>query len=174
LRIPFLNRLFPDARFILLWRDPRENISSIMEAWRSGNWKTYNGLPGFDGPWSLLLPPGWQGMNGRSLEEIAAFQWETTNRIVLDDLSLLPRDRWTSISYAQLIADPPQSIIRLCNFADIAFDESLATRVSGPLPHSRFTHTAPAADKWRQNEEALTRVLPVVDSTWTRLQRTGQ
>jgi hypothetical protein len=43
-----------------------------MEAWRSGNWKTYNGLHGFDGPWSLLLPPGWQQMNGKPLEEIAA------------------------------------------------------------------------------------------------------
>ena len=75
--------MFPDARFIVLWRDPRENLGSIMEAWRSGRWKTYNGLPGFDGPWSLLLPPGWHAMNGRPLEDIAAFQWDQTYRIVL-------------------------------------------------------------------------------------------
>lgn len=36
LRIPFLVEAFPDARFIFLWRDPRENVSSIMEAWRTG------------------------------------------------------------------------------------------------------------------------------------------
>ncbi len=34
----------------------------------------------------LLLPPGWEAYNGRPLEEIAAFQWESANRIVLDDL----------------------------------------------------------------------------------------
>ncbi len=50
LRIPFFEQIFPDARYIFLWRDPRENLSSIIEAWRSGRWKTYNGLPGFDGP----------------------------------------------------------------------------------------------------------------------------
>ncbi len=50
---------------MFLWRDPRENISSIMEAWRSGQWRTYPELEGFDGPWSMLLPPGWRAMNGR-------------------------------------------------------------------------------------------------------------
>ena len=28
---------FPDALFIFLWRDPRENLSSIIEAWRAGD-----------------------------------------------------------------------------------------------------------------------------------------
>lgn len=82
LRIPFFNQLFPDALFIFLWRDPRENLGSIIEAWRSGQLKTYNGLEGFDGPWSLLLPPGWPSMRGRPLEDIAAFQWHVTNRTV--------------------------------------------------------------------------------------------
>ncbi len=67
-----LQSYFPDARFIFLWRDPRENVSSIMEAWRSGRWRTYPKLEGFDGPWSMLLPPpGWRAMNGRPLAEIA-------------------------------------------------------------------------------------------------------
>src|SRR5581483_12446123 len=34
LRIGLLDRLFPDALFVHLWRDPRENIASIIEAWR--------------------------------------------------------------------------------------------------------------------------------------------
>src|SRR5205085_1471283 len=55
LRIPFFDALFPDAQFVFLWRDPAENISSIMEAWRSGGWVTYPSLPGWDGPWSLPL-----------------------------------------------------------------------------------------------------------------------
>jgi hypothetical protein len=85
LRVPFFDRVFPDAQFIFLWRDPRENLSSIMEAWRSGNFRTYADLDGFTGPWSLVLPPGWRTLDGRPLEEIAAFQWDSTNRIVLDD-----------------------------------------------------------------------------------------
>ncbi|MEO1672044.1 MAG: aspartyl/asparaginyl beta-hydroxylase domain-containing protein, partial [Cyanobacteria bacterium J06631_2] len=45
LRIPFLNAIFPDALFIYLYRDPHENVSSIMEAWQSGRFVTYPNLP---------------------------------------------------------------------------------------------------------------------------------
>ncbi|HVY82043.1 MAG TPA: sulfotransferase [Steroidobacteraceae bacterium] len=170
LRIPFLDRIFPDARFIVLWRDPRENLGSIIDAWRSGRWKTYNGLPDFDGPWSLLLPPGWRTMNGRPLEEIAAFQWDSTYRIVLDDLAAIAPQRWTSVSYGELLADTAATIRRLCEFARIEFDGALAQHVTRPLPLSRYTLTPPARDKWRQHEPEIARVLPAIEATWRRLQ----
>ncbi len=171
LRIPFFDRMFPDALFVFLWRDPRENVSSIIEAWRSGNWKTYNGLEGMDGPWSLLLPPGWENVRGKSLEEVAAFQWDVTNRIILDDLCALPKDRWTAISYSDLTSDPVVAIRKLCEFAGLNVGGALAKRIAGPLPLSRFTQTEPAAGKWRQNEVAILRVMPRLQGTWQRLQR---
>jgi hypothetical protein len=173
LRVPFFDRLFPDALFIFLWRDPYQNLSSIIEAWRSGNWKTYNGLEGFDGPWSLLLPPGWPQLRGKSLPEIAAFQWESTNRILLDDLGALPRRRWSVVNYSDLISNPAAAIRRLCEFADVAFDGPLLERVAGALPLSRFTQTPPAPDKWRRHEAAITSVMPGVRETWRRLQELG-
>lgn len=173
LRVPFFDRIFPDALFIFLWRDPHQNLSSIMEAWRSGNWKTYNGLEGFDGPWSLLLPPGWRELRGKSLPEIAAFQWESTNRILMDDLGALPRRRWSVVKYSDLISDPAAAIRRLCEFADVAFDGPLRERVAGALPLSRFTQTPPAPDKWLRNEAAISSVVPGVRETWRRLQELG-
>lgn len=169
LRLPFLRELFPDARFVFLWRDPRENIASIIEAWRSGRWKTYNGLAGFDGPWSLLLPPGWQAMNGQPLERIAAFQWETTNRILLDDLGALPRDRWHCLRYDELLGDPRAAVARIAAFADLELDAALAARVAAPLPPSRHTHTTPRAGKWQEQAALIESVLPSVEATWQRL-----
>jgi len=169
LRIPFLNCLFPDARFIFLWRDPRENLSSIIEAWRSGKWQTYAALEGFDGPWSLLLPPGWQALRGKPLEDVAAFQWDTSNRIIMDDLSTLARQRWTIVNYDALVSDTMDSVRRLCDFTGFEMDVRLLERVSGPLPWSRYTHTAPASDKWRKNEFAISRVLPSLAATTERL-----
>ncbi|HEX2789606.1 MAG TPA: sulfotransferase [Steroidobacteraceae bacterium] len=170
LRIPFFNRIFPDALFVFLWRDPRENLSSIIEAWRSGRWRTYNGLPGFERPWSMLLPPGWPAMDGRPLEQIAAFQWTTTNRIALDDLARLPSRRWLALSYAELIADPAAQIRRICSFADIELDARLTTRIEHPLPLARFTQTPPDSNKWRRNAELIERVMPAVEPVWRRLQ----
>ncbi|GEM_PF-114633 len=173
LRIPFFNALFPRARFIFLWRDPRENISSIMEAWRSGRFVTYRGLDGFQDPWSLLLPPAHETMAGQRLEEIAAFQWRSTNTIALDDLGGLDRDRWTSVNYADLLADPLGTVSRLMDFARLPVDESLAAHLRRPLPASRYTQTAPAADKWRANAREIESVLPGIEAVWNRLRALG-
>ncbi len=170
LRVPFFNAIFPDARFIFLWRDPRESLASIIEAWASGNWTTYAQLPEWDGPWSLLLPPGWRSLRGRPREEVAAYQWDCTNRIVLEDLGQLDPGRWTSLRYSGLVSQPRETIERLCDFAGIKFDAALAQRASVPLPLSRYTHTPPSEEKWRAHEDAILRVLPQLEGTWQRLQ----
>lgn len=169
LRIPFLRALLPDALFVLLWRDPRQNISSIMEAWRSGHWVTYPTLDGWDGPWSLLLPDGWRALRGRPLEEVAAAQWEATNRTILDDLAALPSDQRLALSYQDLVDGPAAQIARICTFAGLEFDAALRERTARALPLSKYTQSEPSADKWRANEAAIERVLPKVESTWSRL-----
>lgn len=169
LRIPFFDRIFPDARFIFLWRDPRENIGSIMEAWRSGRFTTYRRPDGFDGAWSLLLPPNYQRCNGKPVEEIAAFQWSQTNRLILDDLEALDRRRWTSVRYGDLLSDPARAVGELLRFLDIDTDPSIEAHLRQPLPHSRYTHSAPAPDKWRANEAEIERVLPGIEPVWQRL-----
>ena len=76
LRVPFLAEVFPQARFVYLYRDPRQTLSSMIEAWQSGRFRTYADLPGWEGlPWSMLLVPGWRELNGRSLQQIVAAQW---------------------------------------------------------------------------------------------------
>jgi hypothetical protein len=172
LRIPFLGQVFPDALFIFLWREPRANISSIMEAWKAGKWQTYPRLDGFELPWSLLLPPGWQAMRGKPLEELAAFQWRVTNTTVLDDLAALPTSRWTTVDYDSLVSNPAEIIRRLCGFMGIQLDPPLELRLKQPLPPARHTLTPPDPEKWKRHESAIERILPTLVSTWRRLQET--
>lgn len=174
LRVPFLEKLFPDALYVFLFRDVRPNLSSMMEAWRSRRWVTYPKLPGWKGPaWSLLLPPGWQELSGKSLEEICAFQWVSANRILLDDLEQLPRGRWTTVNYQDLLDDPMQTVSRLCEFCDLEMDEHLQSRLKQPLPLSRLTHTRPAADKWHKNRVEIESVLHLVADIESRMQELG-
>jgi hypothetical protein len=171
LRVPFLLEIFPDARFVFLHRDPRANLSSIIEAWRSGGWVTYRQLPEWDGEWSLLLPPGYPALRGRPVEEIAAFQWIEANRTILDDLGSVPQDRWTTVRYEDFIADPRQETRRLLEFAGLVADDTLETYLAGGLPLSRYTQSAPDPEKWRRNEDAIRRVLPAVADVAQRLGR---
>jgi hypothetical protein len=164
LRVPFLEAVFPGARYIYMYRDPRENISSMIDAWRSGNWVTYRGLPGWGGDWSLLLPPGWQGLRGRSLAEVTAWQWRSANECILDDLSRIDEARWTTVSYRDLVDDVERQIHRLCRFADVTVDQRFAARLRGNLPLSKYTLTPPSANKWKRNEAEITPVIgPLVD-----------
>jgi len=174
LRLPFLDKVFPDALYVFLFRDVRPNLSSMMEAWRARRWVTYPKLPAWQGPpWSLLLPPGWQALSGRPLEEICAFQWAAANRIVLDDLEQLPRDRWTTVNYQDLLDEPLQTVSRLCEFCELELDAHLRGRLQQPLPLSRLTHTRPAADKWLKNKIEIESVLDSVADTESRLQAVG-
>jgi hypothetical protein len=157
LRIPLLRAVFPEARFIFLYRDPREVLASMMEAWESGRFRTYPNLPGWSGkrPWSLLLTPGWRDLAALPLNELVAAQWAATMQVLLDDLAAAPADRQVVARYDALLADPNAEIRRLCAAMDLEWDRDL-----GQLPLSRHTVSAPGEDKWRAREGEIVAVLP--------------
>jgi uncharacterized protein (TIGR03032 family) len=159
LRVPFLAKAFPDALFVYLYRDMRDTISSMLDAWRSGKFVTYPQLPGWDGPpWSLLLTPGWRELNGKPLAEIVAAQWSTATRYLLDDLEQLSPGQWCVAGYDDLLNDPQKEVTRLAQFLDIEWDRTL----TGPLPLSRTTLTKPNREKWQRNADDLKVALPLV------------
>lgn len=127
LRVPFLARVFPQARFIYLYRDPRQVLSSMIEAWTTGRFRTYPQLPGWTGAsWSLLLVPGWRELIGRPLHEIVAAQWNAATRLLIDDLEGLPAERRTIARYDALLADPAAEIRRLCSATGLDWEDEAA------------------------------------------------
>ncbi len=165
LRVSLLNAIFPDALYIYLYRNPRENISSMMEAWHSGRFVTYPALAGRAKPWSLLLPPDWQSYHDAPVEEIAAFQWRATNEAILNELAMLDRSRWMAVSYGQQIHSPAATVQAICDFCDVSAADILKALSSGESKLSRYTVSPPSADKWHSNAAALSRVLPGLKDT---------
>lgn len=159
LRVPFFTAAFPDAEFLFLYRDVRQTLSSMIEAWVSGRFRTYPRLPDWPGlPWSLLLVPGWRDLAGRPLAEVVARQWAATMTVLLDDLDGLPRGRVTSVDYADVLAAPQATIATLCARLGIAWDRQL----SATLPLSPTVVTPPDPDKWRRDAAAIEAVWPLV------------
>lgn len=166
LNIPFMRRLFPDLQAVFLHRDPRETIASIMEAWQTGlsggGFVTFPNLPGWSlRHWCMLLPPAWRALDGRSLAEIAAFQWHAANSTILRDLRDLGRERWLALRYRDLLDDSAATVRRIAEFAGVPFEGPLRDRASAPLPLSRTTVSAPARDKWRRHARAIEALAPV-------------
>ena len=169
LRVSLLNRVFPDALYVYLYRNPRENISSIMDAWESGRFVTYPSLLGREKPWSLLLPPGWDAYNEANLEDVAAFQWQSANTAILDELNKLQTSRWMAVSYGQQVQETESTVQRICEFADIPCGPILQSLAGTQPALSQYTLTAPRAGKWHRNAAALQQVLPGLQSTVDRI-----
>ncbi|NEP84209.1 MAG: sulfotransferase [Okeania sp. SIO3B3] len=164
LRIPFLQAVFPEALFIYLYRDPAENISSLMEGWRSRRFIGYRNMPGWPYlEWSFLLVPGWHGLHERPLAEIAAYQWQTTNALILEDLQTLPASRWHFVHYTDLIQTPRETIHAISTFANLPWNDSIEQLTAQALPVSQLTFSKPAPDKWRINEVDIAPLLPTLD-----------
>lgn len=165
LRIPFLATAFESTRFVFLHRDARQNVSSLLEGWHLDGSVKIPALPGWHrGGWHFLLPEGWRELRELPLLNVAAFQWASANRQAMEDLEAVPRDRWISVDYAELVATPADVVRRVCEFADIAVNERPAAP-GDPFPPSAPTFSPPSPLKWRSNpefnESALGRYTPV-------------
>ena len=161
LRVPFLAAAFPEARFVYLYRDPRPTLASMIEGWKSGQFRTYPNLPGWKGlDWSFLLVPGWRQLIGAPIEDIVAHQWATTTRILRADIESIPKDRWIISDHERLLEDPQAEIARLCSSLGVAWDRPLPAS----LPLSRHTYSPPDPEKWRRYEAQIERTRAVWSS----------
>lgn len=172
-RVAFMNKLFPDARFIFISRDGRSNISSLIEGWkREHGLKVYNrnpepkakfSLSNFDyKKWVYVLPPEWEKLNGKTLEELCAFQWTESNRYALDALDKLAPDRTIKIKYEDLTANSAQTISKIAEFIEVPYEGRLKDFADKPPVVSTPLLDKPKADKWKKNEEAINRIMPVI------------
>ena len=162
LRIEFLSEIFPDARFIFLYRKPEANISSIIEGWKSGNFVTYPQLPNWNHqyPWSYLLPKGWQDFNELTLADIANFQYQSANQAIINELSRLESSQFTCVAYEDFIDNKYDQLKNICEFSEIPFGPKMqALANDSQLPLSRFTVDPPSPEKWKKNELEMQNIL---------------
>ena len=175
LRIPYLYRLFPKARFIYLYRDGRDNVSSLMEGWRhDGHFGLSKLLGPFRGDvsinngefteWSFFLPPGWRAYNNAPLEDVCAFQWLSANRMALDASTGVPSGQWLPLRYEDIFDRPVELFRKVFEWLDLPFDEAVRARCAGlaDAPTS-IVKGAPKKQKWKEhNPEAIERILPLI------------
>ena len=177
LKIPFVNELFPDCKFIFLKRDGRSNISSLIEGWKHrkggvGRIPKLNlplDIKGYDDKlWRFILPPGWQEYRNKSLEEVCAFQWLASNEAVIRDLRDIPEERKYTISYEELIENAPKIIRSICEFIEIPYSKEVK-KITEDLPIVNPIGGNPKKDKWKKNEKLIERVYPMIEPMMNEL-----
>ena len=172
MRLPYLYQLFPDAVFIYIHRDGRDNVSSLMDGWRhDGHFR----LSQFLGPppepvaindgefseWSFFLPPGWRAYNQASLEAVCAYQWLTANSLALEAKKSIPPEQWIQLRYEDIFERPVQMFKLVFERLGIPFDQRLEDRCKSLSRRpTSLVKGGPKQQKWKEhNPEAVERIL---------------
>jgi sulfotransferase family protein len=176
LRIPFIDAVFADARFVFLQRDGRDNVNSLINAWRTPRYRTYelpepHAIPGADPRWwKFVLYPGWEQDRSGPLEIVCAKQWKLCNDFALGGLRALEQERWTRVRYEDLDADPEREIGRVMDFISVPYEPEVRQRARalGATPFNVVT--PPERGKWRrENPKEIAAILPLIRSTLEEL-----
>lgn len=176
LRVGFVDALFPDARFVFLQRDGRENVSSLINAWRTHRYRTYelphpHSIPGVDPKWwKFVLYPGWQTDSGGPLEVVCAKQWIASNEHALDALEPMDPARWTRIRYEDLVERPVAEVERVMAFLELELEPAVRARAAGVAGMPINVVTPPERGKWRrENPEEIAAIAALIRPTMERL-----
>ncbi len=176
LRVPFIDSIFPDARFIYLQRDGRDNVNSLINAWRTPRYRTYrlpepHRIPGVDPQWwKFTLYPGWREDTAGPLEVVCAKQWKVSNDFALEALGDVSADRWDRVCYEDLVAQPEDEVGRLLGFLELPYETAVRDKAAAARTQPVNVVTPPEAGKWRrENPEEIERILPLIRPTMEAL-----
>jgi hypothetical protein len=175
MRVPYLYRLFPRARFVYIHRDGRDNISSMMDGWlHEGHFalgKLLGPFPcdvnidnGRFKEWSFFLPPAWRDYNHARLEEVCAHQWLTANRMALDAAKGVPPQQWIRLRYEDIFDRPVDMFRDVFERLDLEFSDAVKNRCAtlDARPTS-IVSGAPKKQKWKEHHpEEIIRILPMI------------
>ena len=160
LRVGFVSALFPDARFIYLMRDGRENTNSLINAWRTPRYRTYelpepHRIPGVDPRWwKFVLYPGWRDDIEGPVEVVAAKQWLASNTHAMSDLRDVAPDRKIELRYEDLVDRPVDEVRRILGFLDLPYEPAVKEKAAATASTPINTVTPPEPGKWRRENPA--------------------
>jgi hypothetical protein len=176
LRIPFVNELFPDATFVFLKRDGRDNTNSLINAWRTPRYRTYrlpepHSIAGVDPLWwKFILYPGWREDAHGPLEVVCAKQWVASNRSALDASGAIQPHRWIDVRYEDLVERPRAEIGKILAALDLPYEDALQEKASSIATTPINVVTAPEPGKWRrENPDEIGSVLWLIEPVMREL-----
>jgi hypothetical protein len=151
-RIAYFDRIFPDARFIWLQREPRAVISS----WIRADWLDVTSSPDSDGWQWGEIPPAyhqiWQELGGDDILS-AALKVQLDLDNIRENMALFP-DRCHTITFNDLVEQPLDVMSEVCRFSELSWSKEYQNVIAN---HKFYNPN----NKWRRylSEEDGERIL---------------
>jgi len=145
-RIEFLKAIYPDAKFIYLTRDGKDNINSLINAWCHKSKFKYPyrkyltedvklNIEGYQqGVWKFYIPRGWKNYINKSIEEVCAYQWLDAHQAALKAFANLDTKDYMQIRFEEFLARPDLLMQRICDFCNIDYSKKMRELVAEMPP----------------------------------------
>lgn len=124
LQIRWLNKMFPDAYYILIWRDPKAVISSNLEKLEKLDWNSITSHP-----YKKILKTFQKDLT--KVEGLINY-YNYMKEILLQDLSVVKK-KLIEIRYQDLVQDTQGEIKKLYDFVDLRLYKELDTIIPKEL-----------------------------------------
>ncbi|MCU7858718.1 MAG: sulfotransferase [Candidatus Thiodiazotropha sp. (ex Lucinoma kastoroae)] len=135
-RISFIKKIFPQAKFIHVYRDGRAVVNSIISITEREEFRKRIPLGGF------CKPSNWRDLLDMVPTERHAHQWLEIMRGLNHAANSSDKDMWLDVSYEEFCANPSEIMKQAFNFIDIQPTEKLLDDIQRmPLSHN---------EKWRK------------------------
>lgn len=170
--LKYLAKAFPEAKYIFLFRDPRDNISSMIEGWpyvdRFGKSQLTPYLKRHKDAtishWTYPAPPGWLNIVNKPLEEICAWSWQQHIKAMLDFIPTLNINDYISIKYEDIVNSPIEVYETISRKFDLVMNDNIYNAFENPKL-SYTTISAPKSEKWKEkNYDQILSIVPIIRS----------
>lgn len=123
-RLEFIKRIFPDGRYVHLYRNGLEVARSIEKLCANGQWFGANSYK-----WDRIVEYAKRSNNTNDLPSLCTtdfdkglLEWRLSTEVVTKFLANLPSNAFLEVSYAQFLADPARTISDILRFIGISKD----------------------------------------------------
>lgn len=180
LSIPYLAKLFPDAHFIYIKRNPGDNINSLIQGWNKASefatWsdkipESINIEKGKYKQWCFFLAKDWRKYTQALIEEVCAYQYKAMNEAILDANINIPEQQWHELSYEKLIREPVEEFEKLFTACGVPFDKHVRLHCQNVLQKPYNTFSEIRVEKWKdeQYKEKIESILPSINHICNRM-----
>jgi len=158
LRVPFVDAILPEAKYIFIYRDGVDAVGSAIKRWkakldipyllRKARYVPVSDLPYYGFRYFgnrlyrlfsneerlALWGPKFQGLDevlaAYSLEEVCALQWKRCVYLSEEAFLTIPPDKLVRVSYESFVSNPAKELRRILVELDMPFDEEVVKSVT--------------------------------------------